>query len=532
MAKVGPVRVSVSSLDPLGIVSLVYQAIQVLIAWFFAPLPPSAQQAQKPLAKIAVIGAGITGISTAAHLAGHGFDVTIFEAGSEEKLGGIWANVNSSSGLQISSILYRWHPLVRWSKGYPKRDEILANVKRVWTRYGLDKKTRFNTPVQSVTRHKSSTDPAERGSAKWIINGDETQVFDGISVNVGTCGKPKRMELPGQEKFKGQIVHSSELDDVELSGKKVLVVGGGASGVEALELAVEKQSETAIILARSDKWIIPRFTVVDILLALQPFGRETVTSKIPEFLLKKLHYRDLEEKMAPTQGFYQDTPIVNTSCLEHIREGRADYQRGDVLELTPDGIEFNKRKRGQKKETTGEKVHYDADVIVVATGFEKPKIDFLPDDLFPGEYIRPNMYLQVFPVEDSTVSCTNSTFQAAVGTVGHVHIGIYARILALFVLEPETRPVPKDMRLWVDLIRWVKENAPGGELSFFTYMELCIWLVTFLFFRWTRIQFFFFVLFGLGFWSRDQAPDGKPAGKPRFHLSITKRKLLIVDAGG
>lgn len=38
---------------------------------------------------------------------------------------------------------------------------------------------------------------------------------------VGTCGKIKKMDLPSQERFKGKICHSSELDDVELKGKKV-----------------------------------------------------------------------------------------------------------------------------------------------------------------------------------------------------------------------------------------------------------------------------------------------------------------------
>lgn len=69
-----------------------------------------------------------------------------------------------------------------------------------------------------------------------------------------------------------------------------------------------------------------------------------------------------------------------------------------------------------------------------------------------------------------SVVCTNSTFKDAVGTVGHFHIGIYARILALFLLEPSTRPKPRDMRLWVDLIRWVKENAPGGACE---WLEEC-----------------------------------------------------------
>ena len=331
----------------------------------------------------------------------------------------------------------------------------------------------MQTKIEKVTRHKSSTDPKEGGHARWIINGNESEVFDGIVASTGTCGKPKRMDLPGQDSFKGKIVHSSELDGIELEGKKVLIVGGGASGIEALELAVAKKADTPRILARSDKWIIPRQTLVNVLLSLEPFGRETIFARIPEFLLRKLHYRSLEEKMAPTQGFYTGTPIVNTSALYDIRAGRADYQRGDVVDLDETGIIFNKRKRGQKKGDDGEEVHYDADIIVIATGFEKPSIDFLPDDLFPEDYVRPNMYLQVFPIQDCSVLCTNATFKDAVGTVGHVHIGIMARILMLFIMDKDARPKPRDMRLWVDLIRFLKERAPGGQLDFFTYLELC-----------------------------------------------------------
>ena len=68
--------------------------------------------------------------------------MTIFEQGSE--IGGIWSRVNSTSGLQISSLMYRFHPAVKWTVGYPKRDEILGNTKKIWKLYGLDKRTRFN----------------------------------------------------------------------------------------------------------------------------------------------------------------------------------------------------------------------------------------------------------------------------------------------------------------------------------------------------------------------------------------------------
>ncbi|KAN0066401.1 hypothetical protein ACQY0O_000495 [Thecaphora frezii] len=514
------------SLSPYHIashlVSLVYQWLQLVIAFCFAPYTPDKRAKQKPLGHVAVIGAGITGISTASHLIGHGFEVTLFEQSSE--VGGIWSRVNSTSGLQIHSLMYRFHPIVKWTEGYPKRDEILDNVKKIWDRYDLKQRTRFDTKIESVTRHESSTDPRKGGHARWVINGNESEVFDGLVCCTGTCGKPKMMDLPGQESFRGRIVHSSQLDDVELEGKKVLIVGGGASGIEALELAVAKKANKPTILARSDKWIIPRLMIVDVLLSLQPLGRETWLSWIPELLLCKLHYRDLEEKMAPTQGFYTSTPIVNTSALYDIRRGEADYQRGDVLELDERGIQFNKRRRGQAKGDEGEKVHYEAEVIVVATGFEKPPIDFLPDDLFPEDYVRPNLYLQVFPIEDYSVLCTNATFRDAVGTVGNWHVGVLARTLMLFLMDEECRPKPRDMRLWVDLIRFIKERAPGGQLDFFTYMELCIWLVSFLFFRFQRLKYFFFVCFGFGFWSREggQNKAGYAIGQPHFHLSLSK----------
>lgn len=52
------------------------------------------------------------------------------------------------------------------------------------------------------------------------------------------------------------------------------------------------------------------------------------------------------------------------------------------------------------------------------------------------------------------------------------HIGIYTRILLTFLLDPTTRPTAKDMKLWVDIIRFIKRGAQGGALGFFTYMEL------------------------------------------------------------
>jgi heterodisulfide reductase subunit A-like polyferredoxin len=67
-----------------------YQVWQWLLDKLLSPTPPPPHaHLRRP--EIAVIGAGITGVSSAAHCIGHGFDVQIFEAGPRQNLGGIWS---------------------------------------------------------------------------------------------------------------------------------------------------------------------------------------------------------------------------------------------------------------------------------------------------------------------------------------------------------------------------------------------------------------------------------------------------------
>ncbi|KAI0942706.1 hypothetical protein AcW1_003265 [Taiwanofungus camphoratus] len=73
------------------------------------------------------------------------------------------------------------------------------------------------------------------------------------------------------------------------------------------------------------------------------------------------------------------------------------------------------------------------------------------------------------------------------------------RILLTFLMDKEARPVPKDMKLWVDVLRFVKRGAQGGALGFFTYMELTIWIVLFHFFRLDRLRWC--VVCRLGLWA-------------------------------
>ena len=137
--------------------------------------------------------------------------------------------------------MYRFQPSVHWSQGYPKRGEIVYEVQKLWKRYGLEHKTNFNTRVENVYKDDQG---------RWMINDPSQGRFDGIIAAIGTCGDPKVPHIPGQEKFKGEIYHSSQLDGKHAKGKRVLIIGGGASAVEALEFVDQEQAEHTDVLAR------------------------------------------------------------------------------------------------------------------------------------------------------------------------------------------------------------------------------------------------------------------------------------------
>lgn len=416
-----------------------------------------------------------------------------------------------------------------WRHAFPLRDEILSEIRRIWKEYHLEPRTRFETVVTSV---KKSGGP----ESKWTINDGAEGAFDAVIVTVGTCGKPKWIDLDGMPKgmakdsetsdadmakqkdvFKKPIIHSSELDSDKVSektirGKKVVVIGSGASGVEAVEAALHRGAGEVVMIARTDKWIIPRNIFFDTFLACQPFGREMPLSFLWESFLKNWHYYGVKDLTPAHAGLFEGTPVVNDKFLHHVKDGSCKYVRGDPIRLTSVGVRTNVRDRDTKPGAGGIEKTIDADVIVLATGFERPTISFLPDSLFPEDYQRPDLYLQNFTTEDWSVLMTNSSYSSGIGTVGHFHIGIYTRILLTFLLDENARPTPKDSKLWVDVVRFIKRGASGGPLGFFTYAELTIWLVTFHLLRPDRLRWLFFIMFGWGVRVKEQKGEGEGAG--------------------
>lgn len=303
--------------------------------------------------------------------------------------------------------------------------------------------------------------------------------------------------IPGQENFKSEILHSSKLDDTTANGKKVLIVGGGASAVEAMQWAVNNEAAHITILARSDKWIIPRNAVIDTLLAFNIFGQETILSWIPEKILRIFFYRDLKDIAPKSQGLFTETPMVNSEIFHQIREGKANWLRGDICHVEEAGILFNHRARNVPKGGPGHHKLVEGDIIIMATGYKRPNLNFLPEKVFETPYSPPAWYLQVFPPEEPSICANNCTYVNAIGTVGNWHIGIYTRLLLMFLVDPLARPTTFWMKRWINFTSTVKSLAPTKAFDFFTYSELIYWFCFVVLINPFRWKWALFVFFGI-----------------------------------
>jgi len=170
--------------------------------------------------------------------------------------------------------------------------------------------------------------------------------------------------------------------------------------------------------------------------------------------------------------------MVNNDVLQLVRSGKALWLRGDTKRFTSTGMLFNHRSQGVPKGGPGREEHIEADVCILATGYERPSLSFLPEDCFEQNYEPPSWYLQVFPPKHVDICANNCTYVNAIGAVGNWHIGIYTRFLLMFLVDPLARPNERLMKTWIDFTRWVKRRAPTGAFEFFTYSELVFWFVS------------------------------------------------------
>jgi cation diffusion facilitator CzcD-associated flavoprotein CzcO len=203
--------------------------------------------------RVAIIGAGFGGIGMAIRLRQAGVeDFVVLDRAAD--LGGTWRD-NSYPGLScdVPSILYSFsfRPW-RWSRRYPPREEILAYLHGLVAEHDLGSHLRFGCGVASAD--------FDEASAVWTLtlSDGDTLEANAVVCAVGQLGQPALPDIPGREEFAGLSWHSGRWNhDVDLTGKRVAVIGTGASAIQFVP-EVAKVAGHIDVYQRTAPYVLPK----------------------------------------------------------------------------------------------------------------------------------------------------------------------------------------------------------------------------------------------------------------------------------
>ena len=205
--------------------------------------------------RVAVIGAGMSGLVAALRLRQAGLDVVVLE--KDDDVGGTWLE-NSYPGcrVDVSNHFYGYSFAQRtdWPDHYSPRDVLLEYFRSVADRCELRPLIRFSTEVRSLR--------LDERTMTWTVQVEGPQGADTLEVEavvsaVGQLNRPNIPSLPGADTFAGPAFHSARWDhDVDLAGKRVAVIGTGASAAQLIPPVAEVASHLTIF-QRTPAWFLP-----------------------------------------------------------------------------------------------------------------------------------------------------------------------------------------------------------------------------------------------------------------------------------
>ncbi|OXM56955.1 4-hydroxyacetophenone monooxygenase [Amycolatopsis thailandensis] len=332
---------------------------------------------------VLIVGTGFGGVGMAIELKRAGFDdFTILESASEP--GGVWReNTYPGAGCDIPSPLYSfsYEPNPDWPKRFSLQPDIHDYLKRVVRRYGLEPHIRFDTRVTGAAFDE------ERGLWRVETAGGETFEANVFIPAVGQLSRPAQPDIPGQESFEGISFHSARWDhDVDLRGKKVAVIGTGASAIQfvpelqrqAGELTVFQRTAPYIMAKRDTHYRRWQQRLFRHLPATQLLGRLRIfllaeyatyamtkhpfLAKVFELRtaqLRRRHIKDraLREKLTPDYPLGCKRILFTNDYLPALAQHNVAVETRRISAITPSGV------------LTEDGVEHEADVIVYGTGF-------------------------------------------------------------------------------------------------------------------------------------------------------------------
>lgn len=203
-----------------------------------------------------VVGAGASGIAMAVELDCAGIDYTIIE--KADAVGGTWwHNRYPGCGVDTPSHLYcfSFYDDYDWPAYFSLRDTLQEYFETVATDLGIRPHVRLRTEVVAARY-----DEAGQGWDVDVRTADgtlETLRADALISAVGAFGRPVVPDIPGLDDFAGERAHTARWPEhLELTGKRVAVIGNGASGMQLVPAIVD-DAEHVYVFTRSPQWAAP-----------------------------------------------------------------------------------------------------------------------------------------------------------------------------------------------------------------------------------------------------------------------------------
>ena len=202
---------------------------------------------------VVIIGAGFAGIGAAIKLQQAGFtDFVVLEKADE--IGGVWrANTYPGCACDVPSALYSYSfaPNPQWSRVFAQQPEIKTYIQSVAQQFDVQKYVRFGYEML-----ESAWDDQAK---HWVVKTNQGLIHARFAIMAGgPMHQPVLPRIKGLETFKGVQFHSAEWNhDVDLNGKKVAVVGAGASAIQFVP-EIQAQVDKLTLLQRTPQWVLPK----------------------------------------------------------------------------------------------------------------------------------------------------------------------------------------------------------------------------------------------------------------------------------
>ncbi|ASW89827.1 flavin-containing monooxygenase [Mycobacterium marseillense] len=273
-----------------------------------------------------IIGAGFTGLGAAIRLAEAGVDdIVILERA--DRVGGTWRDTTyPGASCDVPSLLYSYSFVKNptWSRTYSPAPEIYRHLEDMADRFDIRGRIKFGHEVKGLS--------FDEEAGVWTATTKNRKKFRARSVVLasGPLSDVSFPDIRGLDSYRGHKIHSARWDhDYDFAGKRVAVIGTGASAIQIIPELV-KRAEFVKVFQRTPCWVLPRLD------AATPPTLQSLFAKVPatQQLARQALYWGHE---ASATALVWDTPLTSLAA----RLGRA-HLRAQVKDpwlrrqLTPD----------------------------------------------------------------------------------------------------------------------------------------------------------------------------------------------------